>query len=539
MEKLNSNFLIVHTKLSYFAMLLLLLPWLITVAKSSIIVASESNSNARLESYHFMGRPISLEKLKDFAARRKFMFRNGWWTKSSEPSFTQVCAVESPEVRKYTELYSCGYQTPAIRGEFYYWKPQAGELSQFDPLEMCTIMNGGTLLYVGDSLTEQMFFSTVSTAYYRDIRVGNHKSPVSGSDMCSNLCVFNSDKYKMGLCGHPLPVYCGPNLPPYRIAYEYSEHLDEWNPLWKPTEILYGNRRKRPSAKWLTRVKEVHNASVIVLSTGTHYQNNSQLLYNIEGTLKTLRNDFPDVTLLFKSATVGHPECDFSIAEEPWERPNGHNLKALDLSYPGYHWVDIFNQMEVVEAFLEEQFPDVSFIDVTTTQMQRIDSHVGHTNLDYPFQMDCLHYCMPGPVDSWFHFLFDVLKVGVGLTTHDVEAAFPPADTSVTFFLGENAVDTVAEVIAKIPNRRIVRAWRTMIMTYFLILDGYKYFVPREHIVTMMLLINTTQEEMLDVNRVVVDRIPTKTLDFHLPVRNGYEENWDWGTCVPGTHTPC
>eukprot|EP01041_Mallomonas_annulata_P003234 gene3234-6399_t len=53
---------------------------------------------------------------------------------------------------------------------------------------------------------------------------------------------------------------------------------------------------------------------------------------------------------------------------------------------------------------LHEKFPEVLFLDVSTATNLRCDSHGD-------FAIDGLHYCIPGPIDTWAVFLQHALHV--------------------------------------------------------------------------------------------------------------------------------
>lgn len=86
-----------------------------------------------------------------------------------------------------------------------------------------------------------------------------------------------------------------------------------------------------------------------------------------------------------------------------------------DVSLSGTNWELRNAQVEEVKKLQEEnQKGAKSFmlLDVTRAMMMRPDAHPGsHSNNQWmKGYNDCLHWCLPGPIDMWNDLLFAVLK---------------------------------------------------------------------------------------------------------------------------------
>lgn len=57
-------------------------------------------------------------------------------------------------------------------------------------------------------------------------------------------------------------------------------------------------------------------------------------------------------------------------------------------------------QNELTEELLRSHYPNVLYLDVATQTNLRRDSH-----------FDNIHYCFPGPIDSWILLIFNALKL--------------------------------------------------------------------------------------------------------------------------------
>lgn len=73
-----------------------------------------------------------------------------------------------------------------------------------------------------------------------------------------------------------------------------------------------------------------------------------------------------------------------------------------------YHWKDFHAYNEILEeAFLNKSVHEWVLLDAYSPTILRADSHPGEAGA----ALDCLHYCMPGPVDHWVRLLYNVLVV--------------------------------------------------------------------------------------------------------------------------------
>lgn len=88
-------------------------------------------------------------------------------------------------------------------------------------------------------------------------------------------------------------------------------------------------------------------------------------------------------------STLEHKEQDFNTME--W----------------GDHWTDMEGQnymaREVIESF------GAVYMDVATMTNFRADGHMGTRDRGKESESDCVHYCEPGPIDTWVQVLYNIL----------------------------------------------------------------------------------------------------------------------------------
>lgn len=246
---------------------------------------------------------------------------------------------------------------------------------------MCRLMDGRNVMFVGDSLQGEFFLSFVSMALSQSIE--DERFPNINEEnfkKCDTLC-------KEKACVHSIPVtvHCGESVPSYSISQFGDKHLTLYNP-----ETGRIN-------EWVRSVTE-KNFSIIMMNTGAWYINDSQTIGNLNETLHYIYSNNPKVSIMFRNTPPGHENCGSYFRSPPF---NLSSAPRQSYKNPAYHWGDIVSQNEAIKEFLGVTFPQVLFIDVFSSTRMRYDSHVS--------KVDCLHYCIPGPIDEWCIFHFNAL----------------------------------------------------------------------------------------------------------------------------------
>ncbi|BGO95671.1 hypothetical protein NBRC10512_007368 [Rhodotorula toruloides] len=144
--------------------------------------------------------------------------------------------------------------------------------------------------------------------------------------------------------------------------------------------------------KWTHMVED---KEFVVVNTGAHWGDHAPpTLARYERMTKEIISfidRYPHITLIVRSSVPGHNDCSRYSAPLIHDDPEMHN---------SYNWqgFDLYN--DIWRKTLE-QHPKHIFLDVGATRL-RPD---GHRMPD----KDCLHYCLPGPVDWWNRLLYHVI----------------------------------------------------------------------------------------------------------------------------------
>ena len=137
------------------------------------------------------------------------------------------------------------------------------------------------------------------------------------------------------------------------------------------------------------------NASIVILSAGAHFHTLADLSIQwdlVPQELEIVRREYPGVKIAFKSINPGHVDCK-------------QHTEPIDTFFPNpdpaadkYHWnmhpaFDNFNRQRALQH-------NMTLIEMTPLYL-RPDMH-----------SDCLHACLPGPVNLFAILVLNMLYTG-------------------------------------------------------------------------------------------------------------------------------
>lgn len=312
-------------------------------------------------------------------------FELGWKDPNFKTMFWHPCFYEDNQVYLKWGWGIC-HDSPYNRGNIWQWKPstksgQPHRLHTWSPDKMCKLMNGRNIAFVGDSMSLQTQFTFIS-AMHRDLLIPkrqlNDTKYIKGKrerlqNYCENYCPMK----QRGKC-FEVDIDCGA-YPPFKSFVLMDDFLS-------------------PEKPWIKRTKEL-NVSLIVMNSGAHFISTDERVRNID---ESLRNLFAlhDVSIIFRTTPPGHPRCDSLFYSHPID---GTYYNYSDEENKPYHYNEFVQQSLVVVEMLRRKYPQVLTLNVHNVTSHRADSH--------PLFGDCLHYCIPGPVNTWIEFLYHSLTV--------------------------------------------------------------------------------------------------------------------------------
>ncbi len=315
---------------------------------------------------------------------------------------------------------------------------------------------------------------------------------------CGQLC----DNWAAS-CINDVSIPCAPEhgLPSFEVSFVWSSFLE-------PEEL-------RESLA-LKKLRERHNASVFVVNTGDHTdrvgteeekenerQNPSakyDYLKHFFGNLSQLyRDEGKELSVIYRTAVPGHNECDKIFRGAPLTSyteaeidSNSFNVDAKaagSSAWKKYRWASIHEVNEYVRRLVvgpRALFPAVVFMDVYNSTIRRGDGHPGGK------YFDCLHYCLPGPIDEWTTFLFNALHAATVDGSVARSERGTNAGTSAPLVSGtEEDLLRAASVLGDIPsNLTLIRTAQAPPATegrcvkaadstsVYLVVRGVKHIIP-------------------------------------------------------------
>jgi len=136
---------------------------------------------------------------------------------------------------------------------------------------------------------------------------------------------------------------------------------------------------------------------IAIFNRGAHYFPDPIIRENLRA-LSTLLSDAQiraKTKIFYRTTTSGHPNCEkFTL---PLSRAEASRVESTSQ----YDW----NKFPVQNKIISNFFMSLGayIIDANATSFFRPDHHRGDG--------DCLHYCIPGPVDTWLIFFWNILAL--------------------------------------------------------------------------------------------------------------------------------
>ncbi|KAM7506914.1 hypothetical protein LguiA_017367 [Lonicera macranthoides] len=306
------------------------------------------------------------------------------------------------------------------------WKPDECELPLFDGVKFLELVKGKTMAFVGDS--------------------------VGRNQMQSLVCLLAS-------AADPIDVSNGPDERFRRWLYaDYNfTVIALWSPLLIKTRDPNPNNFTRNSRMnlYLDEVDEtwaahVEDVDIVILSAGqwffrpfTYFENgtvigcnlcneeNLTTLFSYYGyrmafrtafrTLLSLKN-FTGVTFLRTFSPSHFENGDWNNGGSCGRtRPFTKQEMKLD-------WFSLQLYLAQVEEFRSAESEGANrglkfkLLDTTEATNLRADGHPNHYGY-WPYEnksiADCVHWCLPGPIDTWNEFLLQMLKGEEEVSTLD------------------------------------------------------------------------------------------------------------------------
>lgn len=273
--------------------------------------------------------------------------------------------------------------------------------------DMCSILSGKTIMIVGDSISNEHFVTFASALW-----PPSEKQPEAPEfehydhqyllyDDASTFFYNDTGANNVGLT-----IPCFDDDDDGDANFEDDDADDEVDVRSKDSFKLifvrnynlttnddapdfwfedHGRKFKDKPRPWLDRIGE-ENVDFLILNRGAH--TSTTIIPELERTFSAVHKTYPQLKVMWRNTPSGHPSCGDTLTSPPLKTP-----PDLSAANSAFHWNSFHHVNTQVRKLISSRFPQVLYLNVSHPTEMRRDSHVS--------AKDCLHYCIPGPIDNW------------------------------------------------------------------------------------------------------------------------------------------
>lgn len=248
--------------------------------------------------------------------------------------------------------------------------------THFTLRQICHVMNGRTIMMVGDSITSEFATTFLNFLYAMD------------PWQCSvDLSLFTTGMHEISCRDF--------GLHNFRIQIVRNDLLS----LVKKRVTRKGNNSindNKEEFAW-TPLVSIVNPFLYILNRGAHYYNTSILVHDVKVAIDFILKNNPQAIILWRNTPRGVENHRTTFFKAPYKNP-------LDPSRPSkykYSYEQFYKQNLAIRDLIEKYTTkNVFYWDISFPMSYREDGH-----------RDPLHYCIPGPMDSWSHLFWNIISV--------------------------------------------------------------------------------------------------------------------------------
>ncbi|XP_018452428.2 protein trichome birefringence-like 26 [Raphanus sativus] len=330
------------------------------------------------------------------------LFSGDWIPDPSGPLYTNLSC---HHIQDFQNCLLNG--RPDVNYLFWRWKPRDCDLPRFSPSQFLDRVRNKWWAFVGDSIARNHVQSLICILS----QVEEVVEVYHDKEFRSKIWRFPSHNFTLSVVWSPFLVKSETLVSSSSSDIQlYLDQLDhKWTHQYSNFDYVVIS-----GGKWFLKATIFHENNTV---TGCHYcQGRNNLTdfgydYSYRKTLKLLRSFVRDSThkplVLFRTTTPDHFEngewntggyCNRTM---PFKEDEA-KLKTVD---------DVMRDVELdVFRNFGEGSTNFRLLDTTGMSLLRPDGHPGPYRHPHPFagvkdkssvQNDCLHWCLPGPIDSW------------------------------------------------------------------------------------------------------------------------------------------
>ncbi|KAJ8546277.1 hypothetical protein K7X08_018860 [Anisodus acutangulus] len=297
------------------------------------------------------------------------------------------------------------------------WKPDDCELPLFDAIQFLELVRGKTLAFVGDSLARNQMQSLVCLLASAIIPVDVSET----TDTRFRRWLYKDYNFTIIALWSPELIKSyesDPNGDPYYSLMNL--YLDKADDVWA-SQVDKADIVIISGGQWFFRPFLYYENDQLI---GCHKCNDKNVtkLYHYYGYKMAFRTAFKTLLSLKKlkgRLVILRPFSPAHFENGDWNKGGNCNrtrpFKNQEMKLEGYTLKMYLTQLEEFRAAQSEGIKKgVKFrlLDTTEAMIMRPDGHPNHYG-HWPHEKklpDCVHWCMPGPVDTWNELLLATLK---------------------------------------------------------------------------------------------------------------------------------
>ncbi|OMO98809.1 hypothetical protein CCACVL1_04064 [Corchorus capsularis] len=340
---------------------------------------------------------------------------SGEWVRNTDPPYytNMTCSALI-----HDHQFCMKYGRPDTDFMKWKWKPYGCELPVFDPSQFLEIVKGKSLAFVADSLGRNQIQSLICL-------LSRVEYPIDVSYTPDDY--FKRWKYKT--YNFTIAYFWAPYLVKYKERDPSAQYtglinlyLDEFNEKWT-SQIDGFDYLIISSGHWfISRPAVFYENHQIVGCHDCQLQNVTDLT-KFYAYRKALRTAFKAINNLenFKGITFLRSFSPSHFENGLWSNGGTCNrtkpFRSNETVLGGDNLETYMIQMEELRAAEKEgrkRGKKYRMLDITQAMLLRPDAHpskYGYWASKKVMFNDCLHWCLPGPIDTWNEILLQVLKI--------------------------------------------------------------------------------------------------------------------------------
>ncbi|WVY93541.1 hypothetical protein V8G54_032629 [Vigna mungo] len=295
------------------------------------------------------------------------------------------------------------------------WKPHECELPPFDATQFLELVRGKSIAFVGDSMGRNQLESLlclINTVAHPEDITAKH---TSYDDIFFRWWFVSDYNFTVTTLWSPFLVKFNDSDPSGRAYYSATKlYLDEADEAWS-SKIKNFDYVVFSTGQWFFRPLTFYEKGQVV---GCQKCQNSTEL-NFYGYKKAFQTAFRTLRNV-----EGFKGVAFLVSHSPEHFENGawneggscNRTKPFSLEERG-----VYESGDIVKALHEIQVEEFNaarekglrfgLIDVTDAMVTRADGHPSKFKPGNKKVNDCVHWCLPGAVDTWNEFLLYLMKL--------------------------------------------------------------------------------------------------------------------------------